>query len=72
MSLVVQHDKDLVLSLQRLGLLLWCGFKPWPGNFHVLQMQPKKKKKRERENKLLSMGLGNDLLTMTSKAQATK
>lgn len=22
--------KDLVLSLQRLGLLLWCRFRPWP------------------------------------------
>ena len=31
---------------------LWCrlkqrlGFDPWPGNFHTLQVQPKKKKKR--------------------------
>ena len=31
-SLVV---KDWALSLQWLGLLLWCGFDPWPGNFHA-------------------------------------
>ena len=27
--------KDPVLSLQRLGSLLWCGFDPWPWNFHM-------------------------------------
>ena len=26
--------KDLVLSLQGLGSLLWHRFDPWPGNFH--------------------------------------
>ena len=38
-SLVVQRVKDLVLSL------LWpgCSFSPWPGNFCMLQVQPKKK-----------------------------
>ena len=34
-SLVVQHVKDLALSLQRLGSLLWHGFDPWPWNFHM-------------------------------------
>ena len=29
-SLVVQQVKDLALSLQQLGSLLWCGFDPWP------------------------------------------
>lgn len=24
--------------------LLWHGFRPWPGNFHMPQLQPKKKK----------------------------
>ena len=28
----VQRIKDLVLSLQQLQLLFWCGFDPWPGN----------------------------------------
>ena len=35
-SLVTQWVKDLVLSLQWLRLLLWCGFDPWPWNFCVL------------------------------------
>ena len=38
--------KDLVLSLQWLGLLLWHGFSPWPRNFHMLQERQKKKKKK--------------------------
>lgn len=39
-SLVVQQVKELALSLQGFRSLLWCG------NFHTLQVQPKKKKKR--------------------------
>ena len=46
-SHVAQQVKDLVLSLQWLRSLLWHGFNPWPGNFHMLQVQPKKKKKNE-------------------------
>ena len=34
----------LVVSPQRLGLLLWHGFDPWPGNFHMLQVQLNKTK----------------------------
>ena len=34
--------KDVVLSLLRLGLLLWHGFDPWPKNLDMLQAQPKK------------------------------
>ena len=41
-----QQVKDPVLSLQQLGLLLWCGFNPWPGNFHMPWVQKKKKKKK--------------------------
>ena len=37
-----QRAKDLALSLQWLGLLLWHMFHPWPGKFH---MRPKEKKK---------------------------
>ena len=40
-SSVVQQDKNLALSLQRLGLLLWHWFHPWPRNFHMLQAWPK-------------------------------
>ena len=38
--LVAQWVKDLVLPLQQLRLLLWCRFHPWPGNSHMLQVQP--------------------------------
>ena len=42
---VAQWIKDLAWSLQWLRLLLWLGFHPWPGKFHVPQAWPKKKKK---------------------------
>ena len=32
-SLVTQQVKDLVVLLLWLWLLLWSGFKSWPGNF---------------------------------------
>ena len=32
---MVQWVKDLALPLLWLGLLLWHGFHPWPGNFHM-------------------------------------
>ena len=38
-SLVVQWVNDHVLSLQQLGLLLWHGSYPWPGNFHMPRVQ---------------------------------
>ena len=41
-SLVAKQGKDLVVSLQQLGLLLWRGFDPWPRNFHMLWARPKK------------------------------
>ena len=37
-SLVAQRFKDLASSL------LWCGFHPWPWNFCMLWVWPKKKK----------------------------
>ena len=42
-SLVLQWVKDLALSLQWLGLLLWHRFDPWPGNFYMLWAWLKKK-----------------------------
>ena len=33
----MQRDKDLVVSLQQLGSLLWHGFPPWPRSFHRLR-----------------------------------
>ena len=44
-SLVAQSTKDPALSLLWLWSLLWCGFDPWPGNFHLPWVQPKKKKR---------------------------
>ena len=41
-SLVAQWVKDLALSLLWLRSLLCQGFRPWPRNFHLLQMWPKK------------------------------
>ena len=38
---MAQGVKDLTLSLLRLELLLWQGFRPWPRNFHMLWVQPK-------------------------------
>jgi len=29
-------QRDLALSLQQLGWLLWCRFDPWLGSFHML------------------------------------
>ena len=40
-SLMVQWVKNLAWSLQCLGSLLWCGFDPWPGNFHMPRAHPK-------------------------------
>ena len=40
-SLVVQWVKDLALSLQHLGSLLWLEFDPWLGNFCMPWVQPK-------------------------------
>ena len=45
-SLVVQWVKDPVLSL------LWCGFFPWPENFHMPQVQHQKKKKEEEKERV--------------------
>ena len=39
---VVRWLKDLSLSLQQPGLLLWHGFDPWPRNFYMLLEWPKK------------------------------
>ena len=41
-SLVAQGVKNPALSLQQLGSLLWYGFDPWPGNFHMPWVWPLK------------------------------
>ena len=42
-SSVAQLVEDPILSLQRLGLLLRHEFDPWPRNFYMLHVWPKKK-----------------------------
>lgn len=39
-SPVAQQVKDLAQSLKWLGLPLWLGFSPWPGNFHMPHCPP--------------------------------
>ena len=45
-SPVTHWIKDPMLSLPCFRSLLWYGFDPWPGNFYVPWVQPKKKKKK--------------------------
>ena len=50
-SLVVQWIKDLTLSLQWLGLLLWHAFNPCPRNFHMPRVWPKNGGKKSTNSK---------------------
>lgn len=51
---MAQQVGDLALALPLLESLLWCGFRPWPGNVHMQQSQPpEKNKKKKRGNCLL-------------------
>ena len=43
-SLVAQWVKDLAWSLLWFESLLWRGFDPWPGNFHMLSVTKNKTK----------------------------
>ena len=49
-SLAVQQVKDPMLLLQQLGLCYGFG-SIWPGNFHMLQVWPKKKKKKKKKER---------------------
>ena len=50
---MAQWVKDLALSLQQLGSLLWHMLDLWPRNFHMPQVQPKKKKKKKKKKSIL-------------------
>ena len=41
---MAQWVKDLALSPQQLGSLLWQGFDLWPRNFHMPHAQSKREK----------------------------
>ena len=49
---MAQWVKDLALSLLWLWLLLWLGFDPWPGNFHMLQVWPKNKRQKQKQKSI--------------------
>ena len=46
----MQQVKDLMLSLLCLGLLLWRGFEPWPGDVHMPWVWLKKQKHNQPNN----------------------
>ena len=50
-SLEAKWVKNLALSLQQPGLLLWREFDPWPRNFHIPWVWPKKSKEIKRIKK---------------------
>ena len=70
--LVAQWVKDLVLSLQRLGLLVWHRFDPWPGNFHMLIAQPKTKQNKTNKQKHPSSLSCRNYFIMLSKKKKFK
>ena len=43
-KIVVQRVKDLALKQMWCRSQLWLRYAPWPENFHMLWVQPKKKK----------------------------
>ena len=48
---MAQKVEDPVLQWQELGLLLWHGFSPWPGNFHMIKSTAKTKTKTKNEKR---------------------
>lgn len=55
-SLVAPCVKDLILSLQRLGLLPWRGFEPWPRNFpYALGSAKNNLKIKKKKNSLMCL-----------------
>ena len=41
-------------------VLLWYGFSPWPGNFHMPQAQPKKQTNKQTNKKSETIKLNNN------------
>ena len=52
-SLVAQWAKDPALQP------LWCRFDPWPRNFCILWVWPKKKKKKAQNEQVLLLRVGS-------------
>lgn len=49
---MVQWVKNLALSLQWLGWLLWHRFDPCLRNFHMVGVKQKKRKKKKKLNRM--------------------
>ena len=62
---MAQWVKDPVLSLQWLGLLLWGGFHPWPGKFHMPWVQHPPPPHPQIRNRLT--GIGSKLVISNGK-----
>ena len=54
-SHVAQQVKILALSLKLLRLQLWCGFDPWPRNFHMLWAQPNNNDNDNNNNNVITV-----------------
>ena len=46
---MAQWAKDLASLLKQLGSLRGCEFDPWPRNFHMPQVRPKKHQKTNKQ-----------------------
>ena len=53
---MVQQVKDPALSLLQHGSLLWHGFSPWPGNFHMLWAQTKNQTNHKTQEEICREG----------------
>ena len=55
---MAQQVEDLALSLQWFGLVLWRALHLWPGNFHMLWVQPKTKNKQNNKKQYVAQCCG--------------
>ena len=62
---MAQQVKNPALPLQWFESLLWPGDDPWPENFHVPWVRPKKKKKKKNQKVLQKLRV--DLVRKSSK-----
>ena len=69
---MAQRVKDLMVSLQWLGLLLWHGLNPWPRNFCITVGAARKKKKGAGVTRNGSLGWGGGIETQVSSRKTQK
>lgn len=72
---MAQWDKDLALLQLGHRLLLLFRFDPWPGNFHMLQVQRKNKTKTLEENigrTLIEINHSNIFFDLSPRIMTTK